>query len=64
MSTSNPFEKLNVKREVEEEEEQEFKTFSAYQIFTILNLNKRAIQKLENYIFPNKIAYPAEYAQI
>ena len=25
MSTSNPFEKLNVKREVEEEEEQEFK---------------------------------------
>ena len=43
---------------------EEFKTFSAYQIFTILNLNKRAIQKLENYIFPNKIAYPTEYAQI
>jgi hypothetical protein len=39
---------------------EEFKTFSAYQIFTILNLNKRAIQKLENYIFPNKIAYPTD----
>ena len=39
---------------------EEFKTFSAYQIFTILNLNKRAIQKLENYIFPNKVAYPTD----
>ena len=39
---------------------EEFKTFSAYQIFTILNLNKRAIQKLENYIFLNKIAYPTD----
>ena len=38
---------------------EEFKTFSAYQIFTILNLNKRAVQKLERYIFPNKIVYPA-----
>ena len=40
---------------------EEFKTFSAYQIFTILNLNKRAIQKLESYIFPNKIVFPSEY---
>ena len=39
----------------------EFKTFSAYQIFTILNLNKRAIQKLENYIFPVKVVYPGEF---
>ena len=38
---------------------EEFRTFSAYQIFTILNLNKRAVQKLERYIFPNKIVYPA-----
>ena len=38
---------------------EEFRTFSAYQIFTILNLNKRAVQKLERYIFPNKIIYPA-----
>ena len=37
---------------------EEFRTFSAYQIFTILNLNKRAVQKLESYIFPNKIVYP------
>ena len=36
---------------------EEFKNFSAYQIITILNLNKRAIQKLESYIFPNKIVY-------
>ena len=40
---------------------EEFKTFSAYQIFTILNLNKKAIQKLESIVFPNKIVYPAEY---
>ena len=39
---------------------EEFRTFSAYQIFTILNLNKRAIQKLESYIFPNKVVYPPE----
>ena len=39
---------------------EEFKTFSAYQIYTILNLNKKAIQKLESYIFPNKIVYPLE----
>ena len=37
---------------------EEFRNFSAYQIFTILNLNKRAVQKLESYIFPNKIVYP------
>ena len=37
---------------------EEFRTFSAYQIFTILNLNKREVQKLESYIFPNKIVYP------
>ena len=40
---------------------EEFRTFSAYQIFTILNLNKRAIQKLESYIFPNKIVYPPDF---
>ena len=39
---------------------EEFKNFSAYQIYTILNLNKRVLQKLESYIFPNKIAFPSE----
>ena len=40
---------------------EEFKYFSAYQIFTILNLNKNVVRKLENYIFPNKIVFPADF---
>ena len=37
---------------------EEFRNFSAYQIFTILNLNKSVIKKLENYVFPNKVVFP------
>ena len=36
----------------------EFKTFSAYQIYTILNINKDVIKKVEGKIFPLKIEYP------
>lgn len=38
----------------------EFKKFSAYQIYTILNLNKEVIKKIEAYIFPRKIIIPNE----
>ena len=37
---------------------EEFKTFSAYQIYTILNINKDVIKKVEGKIFPLKIEYP------
>ena len=37
---------------------EEFRNFSAYQIYTILNLNKSVIKKLENYVFPNKVVFP------
>ena len=40
---------------------EEFKDFSAYQIFTILNLNKSVVRKLENYIFPNKAVFPTDF---
>ena len=40
---------------------EEFKNFSAYQIFTILNLNKNVIRKLENYIFPVKAVFPSDF---
>ena len=40
---------------------EEFKNFSAYQIFTILNLNKDVVKRLENYIFPNIIAVPNDF---
>ena len=40
---------------------EEFKNFSAYQIFTILNLNKNVARKLESYIFPNKVTYPSDF---
>ena len=40
---------------------EEFKNFSAYQIFTILNLNKNVARKLESYIFPNKIVFPTDF---
>ena len=36
----------------------EFKNFSAYQIYTILNLNKDIIKMLESNIFPRKIIFP------
>ena len=34
---------------------EEFKYFSCYQIYTILNMNKEIIKKLEGNIFPRKI---------
>ena len=37
---------------------EEFKNFSAYQIYTILNLNKDIIKMLESNIFPRKIIFP------
>lgn len=40
---------------------EEFKQFSAYQIFTILNLNKDVVKRLENYIFPNIVAVPNDF---
>ena len=40
---------------------EEFKNFSAYQIFTILNLNKNVVRKLENYVFPNKVVFPKDF---
>ena len=40
---------------------EEFKNFSAYQIFTILNLNKNVVRKLESYIFPNKAVFPTDF---
>ena len=40
---------------------EEFKNFSAYQIFTILNLNKNVVRKLESYIFPNKVVFPIDF---
>lgn len=42
----------------------EFKDFSAYQIFTILNLNKNVVKKLENYLFPNQVAFPQDIEKI
>ena len=35
----------------------EFQTFSAYQIYTILNMNRDIIKKLESQIFPRKIIF-------
>ena len=37
---------------------EEFKNFSCYQIYTILNMNKEIIKKLEGNIFPRKIIFP------
>ena len=36
----------------------EFKNFSAYQIYTILNMNKEIIKKIEGNIFPRKFIFP------
>ena len=36
---------------------EEFKNFSGYQIYTILNMNKEIIKKLEGNIFPRKIIF-------
>ena len=35
----------------------DFKNFSAYQIYTILNMNKEIIKKIEGNIFPRKIIF-------
>jgi len=35
----------------------EFQHFSAYQIYTILNMNREIIKKLESQIFPRKIIF-------
>ena len=40
---------------------EEFRLFSAYQIYTILNLNKNVVKKLENYVFPNKVVFPTDF---
>ena len=37
---------------------EEFKNFSSYQIYTILNMNKEIIKKLEGNIFPRKLIFP------
>ena len=37
---------------------EEFRNFSSYQIYTILNMNKDIIKKLEGNIFPRKIIFP------
>ena len=37
---------------------EEFKNFSSYQIYTILNMNKDIIKKLEGNIFPRKLIFP------
>ena len=36
---------------------EEFKDFSAYQIYTILNMNKDVIKKIEGNIFPRKLIF-------
>ena len=36
----------------------EFKNLSAYQMYTILNMNKDIIKKLESNIFPRKLLFP------
>ena len=36
---------------------EEFKNFSAYQIYSILNMNKEIIKKIEGNIFPRKIIF-------
>ena len=41
----------------------EFKNFSAYQVYTILNMNKDIIKKLESNIFPRKIIFPNDAIQ-
>ena len=42
----------------------EFKKFSAYQIYTILNLNKDVMKKIEAYIFPRKLIIPNEEEKV
>ena len=36
----------------------EFKNYSAYQMYTILNMNKEIIKKIEGNIFPRKLIFP------
>ena len=38
----------------------EFKNFSAYQIYTILNMNKEIVKKIEGKIFPRKIIFQSD----
>ena len=39
---------------------EEFKNYSAYQIYTILNMNKDIVKKIEGKIFPRKIIFPSD----
>jgi len=38
----------------------EFKNYSAYQIYTILNMNKEIVKKIEGKIFPRKIIFQSD----
>jgi hypothetical protein len=49
---------LNLKRRKFEWEE--FSNFSAYQIYTLISLNREVIKKIENKIFPRKFDNLAE----
>jgi hypothetical protein len=49
---------LNLKRRKFEWEE--FRQFSAYQIYTLIGLNREVLKKLENKIFPRKYSNLAE----
>jgi hypothetical protein len=40
-----------------------FKNFSAYQMYTILNMNKEIIKKIEGNIFPRKIIFSTSPTQ-
>jgi hypothetical protein len=42
---------------------EEFKNFSAYQMYSILNLNKEIIKKIEGNIFPRKIIFSSAPTQ-
>ena len=39
---------------------EDFKNFSPYQIFTILNMNKDVINKIESNLFPRKLIFPGQ----
>ena len=39
---------------------EEFKNYSAYQIYTILNMNKEIVKKIEGKIFPRKIIFQSD----
>ena len=41
----------------------DFKNYSAYQMYTILNMNKEIIKKIEGNIFPRKIIFSSAPTQ-